>query len=189
MVVGIKLSCPRYLVVLWRKGHRIPALGWFLMAITSLGLVVGMLLLAGSRGEALSYYPLKTMWTASVLVLPMAVVGVLWLSLWATRKIAALSNSWVRLVGYTLVAGVAVAVLSGVTAGWWATPPKLGSALAIDSQVPMQIPAITALEELGAYPVSGEQGVLAWGVSPYVGMSSISDMAGPPDWLTREATS
>ena len=88
------------------------------------------------------------------------------------------------------IAAVVVTLLAGIS-GWMAGYPSLvwaGARFGL-SFVPLQLPAISSLEEQGVKPAYDGQPVIAWGIAPYSGLLGIDLTAGYPDWLTREATS
>lgn len=166
----------------------IAALGLSLLSITLLlfspnrrvGLLLATMLFIGavtvafiaSRGggplSELNYYALKTMWSFTVIVIPLALVGSIWLLYRATTLVQHMDPGIPRLLATTGVAVIMTALVAGVAGRTAGTPSFLLSAVRDGfGPVSAQIATVTELENRSIdVEKADERGVLLWGIFP-----------------------
>ena len=71
----------------WQSGLRAAVVVWICMSVSGFAMIVMLMIVAESPWPELSYYPMKTLWACSVLLIPMATIGVLWTFTSAFRRL------------------------------------------------------------------------------------------------------
>ena len=156
------------MVLLWRARNR--RVATFLGAIFLLGMLTVAFIAAQGAGPLgdLNYYAAKTMWSFTVVVIPLAVVGSIYLLGQALTWIGRAEPGVRRLLAAGGLAIVLTVILAG-TAGRTAGTPSLFLLGVRDGfgLISAQIPTVTELERR-SIDVRGtdERGVLLWGIFP-----------------------
>lgn len=162
------------------------SLAWFAMAAAGLLVLLALVFVSGEPWPDLAYYPMKTLWTLSILLPAAAGAGLAW-GFWQLWSMAGRSDA--RLVKTSVQSGlVAVVVLGCVAlAGFfagnrsvWKEGPIRGAGF-----VPLQILAVDALEQQGVVADPGQRAVV-WGLAPYGDARSL-EVNGYYDWFASEA--
>jgi hypothetical protein len=178
-----------FIVGAWRRGR----LGW---SMTSLGLVVGTLgmtaylvLATGSTWDLMLYYPVKAMWTAMVVLVPLASAGAtaLVIGVWRVdHGRAAVVSMALRA---TVVLVVCVTCL-GVAGRVSAFPPHLGLMASGRAGMPNWAMAVgSALAEVPV-PDYAEKGAIVFGIVPAADISDVkSGFVGMVDYMAMESVS
>jgi len=178
-VVAIVLGFSRGL-----RTWAVMALGALLMATL---LVAAMILITGSTWELMRYYPVKTLWTSMILVIPLAASGGVCLAAGIWIRSSGRSN-WLRLAsrgGLALVVGLFVLSVLGrgaafpphlvTMAGGRAGPPNWSLAL-VESMTGVTIPE------------SSHQGAVVFGLVPAGDARTVgSGFAGMVDYMAMES--
>lgn len=178
IVLGVTM-----LAALWRvaRGNAAAVLfAWGAAALT----VIGIAVLTGATAAAPGYYLLKTIWTASNLVLPAGLVGGAWVIATLWRKAATAPAPRGTLIKGGVVAAVfllAVAALGRLTANaqtWDNVTKGFG-------EVPLTYATLEYLESQNVSLQPG-QAVAVWGLSPYGTLGSVQN-AGMQDRYITDA--
>lgn len=172
----------------WRRRQlRGSVLWWLAMVAAAAVSVCALQLIADGSWTIASYYPLKAMWTCSVLVVPFAVVGGAWFVETLTRRAAGLANRAARLASVAAVLGCTFLIFVAVL-GWEVGYPSIVRLAMFHgiSTVPVQIPFISSMEAAGMK--GDDEHVIVWGSSPHAVLGAMDWTAGYPDWYSGEAT-
>lgn len=194
-----------------------PEFWWYAIAVTALivllalrthGLrgfpaVVLLMILAGAAGVAvigasgpgpgaeLNYYASKTLWTLSVLPIPLAVAGLALAANAATDFIAAQNEGWTRLAAigaFGLVLSLFLAAATGRMSG---SRSIFLEVMREESPLfPTALPTVAELEARNIDFSDGESpGALVWGILPGMTPATLdTPWPGLTDWQTREGT-
>jgi hypothetical protein len=168
--------------------------GLRLWGLTSLGMLAGgvclvafLMRMGGSTWDLMLYYPVKALWTAIVVVIPLASVGVL-MSVWfvwqrASRR-SALPRTFIR--GITaLTIGL---VLAGVLGRGFAFPPHLLTIAQGRAGMPNWSLALATSMKDVPVPEEAEQGAIVFGLVPAAGVAGVTDgYVGMVDYMAMEA--
>ena len=179
--------CFAGIVVAYRRGLRSWALATSFTLLVSGLVVLGIVLATGSSWELLRYYPAKALWTALVVVIPVAVGGFIWL----------VRTLWMGTVAFPLVPGaigrgaialvLGVVVISVVGRGT-AYPPHLSSIGAGRAGLPNWSLALVDAMEGKAGPSSGHEGAIVFGLVPSAGAGHVrAGFVGMVDYMAMES--
>ena len=174
-------------VVAYQRGFR----SWALSAFGSLlgaGILVGGLVLATrSSWDLLRYYPAKALWTSSVVVIPLAAAGLVWMVGNLARRAADFSppSGAVMRGALALVLGV---TLIGCLGRGTAYPPHLVTIA--DGQVGVPNWSLALIETMGdrVTPASAHEGAIVFGLVPSAGQGSVrGGFVGMVDYMGMES--
>jgi hypothetical protein len=186
--MGIALGL---LVVLWRSGKGLLAGGIAsLYASGALMVVYAAMAGPGPAGE-MNYYAGKTLWTLSVLILPLSIVGLVAALACSVQRLSLEKSSARRIVGYALVAGVVTLLVAGTMGRMSAGRSEALRALrGATGVVPYALPMMAELE---ARRIDGSaeslRGSIVWGIAPMRNTSELDTLLpGVADLLAHEST-
>jgi hypothetical protein len=163
-------------VVLWRRMVRVWPGSWITMMLSGLATIAMVWFISHSTWAAPTYYVLKMTWMLSVLVLPVAVGGAMWISAVLVKR--AWSGPWRRFRLPLFAVAAAVLVLSGaalagqVVGGGW-RPAKLWNPRVAPNYQALITIALEGSVGRGQEP----DGVLVWGISPMLQFPQFPDYA------------
>lgn len=180
-------------VLLWRAGAgRFALMSFFTVAIGAVTVALVARAGVGALG-GLNYYALKSMWTYSIVVLPLGIVGGMWVVSRARDMINSMAHGLARSAATAGALGLVVLIAAGVAGRISGTPSKtLEIVNGRLGTFAIAIPVVSFLDEQGMDNADGltMPDVVVWGIIPN---STLSDMAaGAPgmyDWIARESTS
>ena len=168
-------------------GRRLWAAAAVGMLVAGIGLTIGLIIVTGSSWELMLYYPVKTLWTVIVILIPLAAIASVWLSAGAWNWSGDLPR-----VGRILVRGglltIAVVASAGVLGRGAAGPSHLEALANASASPPNWSMAIE--DAMETVVVSDEQrtGAIVFGIVPDVQMSRSSTWyAGVIDFMGMEA--
>lgn len=174
-------------VVAYRHGLRSWAAASASLLIVGVVLVAALLRITGSTWELMLYYPVKALWTVSVVVIPLAVAGLVWLAVrgwaWAGSREGVASAA-----GRAAVVGALALVVAGVLGRGSAFPPHLERIAQAGIGMPnWSLAVVDALAEVRATPAQ-QEGVLVFGIVPSGSPAVVTGgYAGSVDYMVMEA--
>lgn len=150
-------------------------------------LVGALILITGSTWDLMLYYPVKSLWTVLVVVIPLAAAGLV--------RVTALSYEWagtraalVRTAARTTVVAALALVVAGVLGRGAAFPPHLTQIAEGRTGMPnWSLAAVDALAGVDV-PAEQQQGVLVFGIVPAGSVSMVTGgYVGAVDYMVMEA--
>ena len=173
--------------VAYRRGLRTWALATLASLLTAALLVAGVVLVTSSSWDLLRYYPAKALWTCSVLVIPVAAGGFVWVATRLWSRAGANSPGWG--VGARGLLGLAIGVLVISIAGRGsASSPHLAAIGQGRAGLPNWSLAMIEFMTTQNIPASAHEGAIVFGLVPSGGVVEVSGgYVGMVDYTAMEA--
>jgi hypothetical protein len=179
------------IAMLWRRNFR--AMAWPLAGALVVGLFIVGLVAATGTGPVgqLNYYAAKTLWTLTVIVIPLSVLG----SGWCLMSVVAFASGKARAPRLLLLGAVAAVLTIAVAgaAGRIASSPNrtLAAVQSGPNLMSLQLPVVASLEAMGIdQSQSKSNGVIVWGTVPNGNAASLATWHyAMADRLVLESTS
>lgn len=184
--IGVGLAILACLVA-FRAGWRAWAASAFGSVVAGAAVVVILFRLTGSTWELMLYYPVKALWTAMVVVIPLATIGGVWLVVAWWRRTEHMSGA-PQTAARSVVLLVLGATLAATLGRGAAFPPHLVGIAHDRSGLPNWALAVAdAVEDV---PVTDVQrpGAIIFGILPSASTEMVSGgFVGMVDYLSQES--
>lgn len=176
--------------IAFRRGQR----GWAAMAtgmlVSGIGLVVLLMHLTGSSWDLMLYYPVKALWTAMVVVIPMASAGLVTMVTLLWRRGGSLEHDWLGVVLRGVV-GLVVGILAVGSMGRGAAfAPHLEPIASGSAGLPnWPVAVVDAMKDVQV-PGGSQEGAIVFGLVPSSDIANVKGgLVGMVDFMAMEGLS
>ncbi len=174
----------------FRRGQR----GWAAMAtgmlISGIGVVALLMHLTGSSWDLMLYYPVKALWTAMVVVIPLASAGLVTMVTLLWRRGGTLERHWIGVVLRGAVAVVVVLLAVGSMGRSAAFPPHLEPIARGSAGLPnWSVAVVDAMKDV-QIPEGSQDGAIVFGLVPSSDVANVKGgLVGMVDFMAMEGLS